>query len=131
MSHMPTVQLTQSSSCPGPQPHQTPTKAPSSRRTGSAPGPGADSWFLSPGSLTHFPGLSQGPGRIRGLERVSLRVTRARLAGENGWDHSQTKIYGLDHNNERKKEKRDACSAMPRDQDCCPITKNVALDSAN
>lgn len=30
------------------------------------------------------------------------------------------------------KEKKDACSAMPRDQDCCPITKNVlALDSEN
>lgn len=59
-----------------------------------------------------------------------MRVTRARLAGEKGRDYSQTKIYGPDHNNERKKEKRDACWAMPRDQGCCPITKNVvALDS--
>lgn len=86
------------------------------------------SWFSD--LLLLSPSL--GPGRTRELRREPLRVTRARLAGKKGWDHSQTKIYGPDHNNERKKEKRDACSAMPRDQDCCPITKNVvALDSAN
>lgn len=45
---------------------------------------------------------------------------------------TKPRFMGPNHNNERKKEKRDACSAMPRDQDCCPVTKNVeALDSAN
>lgn len=47
-------------------------------------------------------------------------MTRAGLAGEKAWDHNQTKIYGPDHNNERKKEKRDACSQ-------CPGTRTAAL----
>lgn len=85
MSQMFTGQLTQNSTCPGPQSHRTPTKAPSQEaasRTGSPPC--TDWWLLSPGSLTHCPGLSLGPDKSRELEREPLRVTRARLARRGG-----------------------------------------------
>lgn len=55
--------------------------------------PGTDWRLLSPGSLTHCPGLRLGPGRIRGLGREPSRVTGARLAGKRQ-GYNQTKISG-------------------------------------
>lgn len=81
--------------------------------------------------MTHCPGLSLGPGGSTGLARKPLRVTGARLSGKKGGVSAKPRFMGLILIM-KEKRKKDACSAMPRDQDCCPITKNVvALDSAN
>lgn len=82
--------------------------------------------------MTHCPGLSLGPGGSAGLARKPLRVTGARLSGKKGWGFSQTKIYGPDHNNERKKKKgrvfgnAQGPGLLPYYQKC-----RRSLDSAN
>lgn len=78
-----------------------------------------------------LPRLIPGPRLNAGSQEGSPVGDRNQTFQQEGGP-SQTKIYGPDRPNEREKEEKDACSAMPRDQDCCPITKNVvALDSAN
>lgn len=75
---------------------------------------------------------SRGQARLEKTSQGRFEDDRSQLFRRERVGYSQTKIYGPDHSNEKKKEEKDACSAMPRDQDCCPITKNVvALDSAN
>lgn len=52
---------------------------PKKQLPGQGSPPGIDWWLLSPGSLTHCPGLSWGPEKTR-----NVKVTRARLARRGG-----------------------------------------------
>lgn len=86
-----------------------------------------ESWFSDP-----LPRPVPGPRQDQGIRERALEGDRSQAGRKEAGLQPNQDIGAPDHNNERKKEKRDACSAMPRDQDCCPVTKNVeALDSAN